>query len=218
MARRRIRSPFRPPSRSRFPPPSSVADVPLQRRRQRGGGRGEPLAEELVHEVTGRAARLLPTPASRRIPRASGAAARSSSEYTDGQRFEATLRVQRLAVGVDEVALQATDHHAGQAVLVGQHVPGEALVVQQFEERRERLGVAVVRRGRQEQLVLEVRAPAPGRAGSAGSRRRSGRPSARRCEPRRRSGGRTSAGASRAAGVRPAAGGALHPAWPSRST
>ena len=48
----------------------------------------------------------------------------------------------------------------------GVRAPGEPLVVEQFEQCREALGVAVVRRGGQEQLVLEVRGQQADRLGA----------------------------------------------------
>ena len=48
----------------------------------------------------------------------------------------------------------------------GVHAPGESLVVQEFQEGREALGIAVMRRGRQEELVLEMRGQEPHRPGA----------------------------------------------------
>ena len=84
-------------------------------------------------------------------------ASRSSSVYSTVQRFEAPHRVEPLALRVDEIALQPAHHHPGELLLGREDVAREALVVEQLEQRGERLGVAVVRRGGEEQLVLEVR-------------------------------------------------------------
>src|SRR5581483_10103222 len=54
------------------------------------------------------------------------------------------------------IALEAPYHDRGELAPVGAHRAGEALVVEQLEQRAEALRIAVVRRGRQEELVLEV--------------------------------------------------------------
>ena len=77
---------------------------------------------------------------------------------TSRQRLQLALRIERLAVGVDQIALEAADHHLTQLLLVRQDVAGEALVVEQLQQRGERFGVAVVRRRGQKQPMLEVRA------------------------------------------------------------
>jgi hypothetical protein len=76
----------------------------------------------------------------------------------DCQRLKSALGIERLPIGVDQIALQATDHHLTQLPLIGKNVTGEALIVQQLQQRGKRLGVSVVRCGRQEQPMLEVRA------------------------------------------------------------
>ena len=58
-------------------------------------------------------------------------------------------------------------------VVVGRDAAGEALVVEQLEQGREALGVAVVRRGGEEELVLEVRGERADRLACAASRSRS---------------------------------------------
>ena len=60
-------------------------------------------------------------------------------------------------MGIGDVGLQAADHHPGQVLLVGLDASGEPLVVEQFQERRERFLEAVVRRRGEEEPVLEVR-------------------------------------------------------------
>ncbi len=57
--------------------------------------------------------------------------------------------------------LHAPDHDRIELLAVGGRAAGEPLVVEQFEQRRKALRVAVVRRGREEQLVFEVRGQQP---------------------------------------------------------
>ena len=64
-----------------------------------------------------------------------------------------------------QLRLQAPHHDRVELLAVGRRAAGEPLVVEQFEQRREALRVAVVRRGGQEQLVLEVRHEQPERLG-----------------------------------------------------
>jgi hypothetical protein len=61
----------------------------------------------------------------------------SLQRITRHKRLQLALGVQGLPLGVDEVALQAADHHLVQLLLVGQDVSCEALVVQQFKQRGE---------------------------------------------------------------------------------
>ena len=84
----------------------------------------------------------------------------------DFERLQGTAGIQGVALRIDQIALQATDHHLTQAFLVGEDVAREALVVKQFQQRCERLGIAVVRRRGQEQPVLEVRADGADEAGA----------------------------------------------------
>jgi hypothetical protein len=58
-----------------------------------------------------------------------------------------------------EVVLQAPHHDGGQRVRGRADAAGEALRVEQLEQRREAVRVAVVRRGRQEQAVARSAAP-----------------------------------------------------------
>ena len=73
-------------------------------------------------------------------------------------------------VVLGQFGLQATDHHgvllAVELLGVGVHPTGEPLVVQKLQQGREALGVAVVRRGGQEELVLEVRGQEADRPGA----------------------------------------------------
>jgi hypothetical protein len=63
--------------------------------------------------------------------------------------WEATLQLA-------QVFLEAADQHSSQVALGDRHAADEALRVEDFEQGRERVAVAVVRRGRQEQAVFEV--------------------------------------------------------------
>ena len=73
-------------------------------------------------------------------------------------------------VVLGEFRLQASDHHrlllAVELPGVGVHPAGEPLVVQELQQGREALRVAVVRRGGQEELVLEVRGQEADRPGA----------------------------------------------------
>lgn len=61
-----------------------------------------------------------------------------------------------IAVRINQIALQTADHHLTKTIFVGEDVARETLVVEQFQQRGERLGVAVVRRRGQEETMLEV--------------------------------------------------------------
>src|SRR5713101_6238745 len=61
---------------------------------------------------------------------------------------------------------EAADHHRVQLFAVDLDPPGETLVVQQFQERGKALGVAVMGRRREKQLVLKVRREAAQGKGS----------------------------------------------------
>ena len=56
-----------------------------------------------------------------------------------------------------QFALEPAHHHGGQLLGVGPDATRETLVVEQLEQRRKGLGIPVVRGGREEQLVLEMR-------------------------------------------------------------
>src|SRR5262249_19820794 len=60
-------------------------------------------------------------------------------------------------VVLGEFGLEATDHDGVQLSLVGRCATGKSLVVKKFQESRKALRITVVRRGGQEELVLEVR-------------------------------------------------------------
>ena len=53
--------------------------------------------------------------------------------------------------------LHAPDHDRIELLAVGRRAAGKPLVVEQFEQRRKALWIAVVRCGREEQLVFKVR-------------------------------------------------------------
>ena len=93
----------------------------------------------------------------------------------DGERNELPRREHRVAVGVDDVALEATHHNPVQLLLVGQDRAGEALVIEQFEKRRERRLIAVVWRRSQEEPVSEVRGERPNQPGPLAFQRMLGR-------------------------------------------
>ena len=67
---------------------------------------------------------------------------------------------QRIALDAQlaQLALQAPDHHRFELLGTGDgHAAGESLRIEDFQERREAVRVAVVRGGREEQAMLELR-------------------------------------------------------------
>ena len=60
-----------------------------------------------------------------------------------------------LLADLPEVVLQAPDHHRVPGGVVDGDSPAELLRVEHLEQRREAVGVPVVRSGGQEELVLE---------------------------------------------------------------
>jgi hypothetical protein len=57
---------------------------------------------------------------------------------------------------VAQVGFQAADHHGVKLARPDRNTAGEALRVENFEQAGERVEVAIGRRGRQEQPVLEA--------------------------------------------------------------
>src|SRR5262249_29491526 len=79
----------------------------------------------------------------------------------DGKREDATLGEPRRTILsgwqlLAQFRLQAADQDAALGLVRRLHTAREPLRIEQFEECREALGVAVVRRSRQEQPVLEM--------------------------------------------------------------
>ena len=72
------------------------------------------------------------------------------------QRLEPPFGINALAVRIDQIALQPTDHHSGELRVAGEDVSRKPLIIEKFKERGEGLGVTVVRRGCEKQFVLEV--------------------------------------------------------------
>nr|CAM75664.1 transposase [Magnetospirillum gryphiswaldense MSR-1] len=72
------------------------------------------------------------------------------------QRLKSPLGVNALAIRIDQIALQPTHHHPGELGVTWEDVSREPLIIKEFEECGEGFGVAVVRRGGEKQLVLEV--------------------------------------------------------------
>src|SRR5690554_2050796 len=108
----------------------------LERGSERGGRREEALLEQLIDERSAEcAAGLL-----RVFFAASAVIVQLLVDLPflvrvwDRQRLELSLSIQGLAVSIDEIALQATNHHLAQLLLVGEDVPGEALIVQQLQQ------------------------------------------------------------------------------------
>ena len=74
----------------------------------------------------------------------------------DFETFELALRKHRLAVRVDDVALQSTNHDAVELFLVRHDGPGESLIIQQLQQRGEGLLVSVVGGSTQKQPMGKV--------------------------------------------------------------
>ncbi len=68
-----------------------------------------------------------------------------------------TLRFGKAAQDLADVVLEPPDHHVVQHLLVDRHAAAEPLGIEDFQQGREAIGVAVVRRGGEEQPVLEPR-------------------------------------------------------------
>lgn len=81
-------------------------------------------------------------------------------------RLDLTHRLDGFAFRIHKIDLEAARHHTVALLLVGHGVAGEALVVEQFQQRGEGFLVAVVRCGHQENVVLEVRRNAADQAGA----------------------------------------------------
>ena len=86
----------------------------------------------------------------------------------DFQSFENPFRKSVLAeIVLGKFRLEPPDHDRialpDEFLGIGSHPAGKSLVVEQFQQGREALRVAVVRRGREEELVLEVRGQPPDR-------------------------------------------------------
>ena len=76
----------------------------------------------------------------------------------DRDRVELALGEARRPVETRrQLALHPTHHHLAESLVTGAHAPGEALVIEQFEQRGEALQVSVVRSSGEEQPMLEVR-------------------------------------------------------------
>ena len=68
-----------------------------------------------------------------------------------------TLRFGKAALDFADVVLEPANHHVVEHPFLDRHATAESLRVEDLQERGEAVGVAVVRRGRQEQAVLETR-------------------------------------------------------------
>ena len=136
----------------------------LQRAEERGGAGEEPFLEGHQHEVGGELLGVVPGVRLSQVgvPLQRGVDAPLLGRVIDFEGLQLPLGEPVLAeVVLGQFRLEAADHHgvplAGELPRVGGHATGEPLVVQQLQQGSEALGVAVVRRGRQEELVLEVR-------------------------------------------------------------
>ena len=70
------------------------------------------------------------------------------------------------ALDLADVLLEAADHHVFESLLAAHlDAAGEALGVEDLQQRREAVRVAVVRRGREEEPVLEAAGRGRGRRG-----------------------------------------------------
>ena len=120
----------------------------------------EPLLEEQRHEVvdllTGRPL-CRPAPY-RDVSRQRRVALALVRGVGDFEGADLPGREARPSVGAGwQLRLEPPDHHLPERLVGGLHATREPLRVEELEECRERLRVAVVRRGREEKPVLEVR-------------------------------------------------------------
>ena len=140
----------------------------LQRGEERRRAGEEPLLERLQHELRGEplGGSLRPIRPQLGVAPENGVdlpllvGVGNLDRLQDARRETADAQVVEGEAGI---ALEATDHHRLQLLPIRRGSPREPLVVEQFQQRPEALLVAVVRRGRQEELVLEVRGQLPER-------------------------------------------------------
>lgn len=133
--------------------------VHADRVRERGGAGEQALLEQERHEV----GRLAPAQLLRpRAPQRGELGEQPvdlplALRVLDRDRARLPLDEPRRAVGVDDVAFEPAHHGLAHSVAVRLDAAGEALVVEDLQQRGERRLVAVVWRRRQEQPVREVR-------------------------------------------------------------
>ena len=131
-----------------------------QRGRERGRRGEEPLFQQLQHELGrklfGGVAHVLLAEAG--VFAQPGVHLLLFGVVVHLDRFQPPHGKARLAIPIHQLRLQAAHHHRLQLARVRLDAAGEALVVEQLQQRGEALAVAVVRGGGQEQLMLEVRA------------------------------------------------------------
>ena len=72
------------------------------------------------------------------------------------QSFKHAHRKHRLAVRIDDIALQPANHDAVELFLVRHDCPGEPLIIQQFQQRGKGLLVSVVGCSTQKQPMGKV--------------------------------------------------------------
>ncbi len=75
----------------------------------------------------------------------------------DLQRLDLALGVNRFAFLIHEVGLEPPHHDALELLFLGHDVPCEALIVEQLQQGGEGFLIAIVRRGGEEDAVLEMR-------------------------------------------------------------
>ncbi len=133
--------------------------VHADRVRERGGAGEQALLEQERHEV----GRLAPAQLLRpRAPQRGELGEQPvdlplALRVLDRDRARLPLDEPRRAVGVDDVAFEPAHHGLAHSVAVRLDAAGEALVVEDLQQRGERRLVAVVWRRRQEQPMREVR-------------------------------------------------------------
>lgn len=87
----------------------------------------------------------------------------------DFEMFHAALREPARAVPFQfQFGFHPSDHNSFKLGAVGPDGARESLIIEQFEQRGKTLSVPVVRRGREKQLVLEVRYERANRRGAEG--------------------------------------------------
>ena len=157
------------PSEGRSAPLESPGRVQrllvLFQRGGEGGGAGEqPLLQRLQHELGGELLGVVLAPglAQFGVLAEGGVDGLLLLRVGDFQRLQHPLREPGRAVPLRrQLGLEPAHHDRIKLLAVGLGATGETLVVEQFEQGGEDFRVAVVRRGRQEQLVLKVRGQHP---------------------------------------------------------
>ena len=145
---------------SAWPRVAQRFQVPLQCRQEGLGRRQQALFQQLEHEFAGKALGAggsvgVTQPG---VFREVAVGLALGVGVGDFERLNNALREAWRAVPArGEFTLEPAHHHGGELLRARGNAARESLVIKEFEQRGERFLVAVVRCGREEQLVLEVR-------------------------------------------------------------